>query len=250
MASRQKTFESFLARNDYSDFALQVARWNYLANGKDIVNGKDKQAFQWTLIQEEVEEIIDAVKEGNKKQTLAEICDLFVVSSYLAFLKIHENNKGAGVDTVVQKMGEYLYAPRTKERLSLFGIDESVANQETYSTLKWAVSALNQYGADSMYALQAIIDANYTKFPLVTELIQAYAEHNIPTDADNTVFHGLCTQECLRIEEEFKGRYKGVTCEHVILDDNDLVGRLIFRDDQGKILKPLTFKKADISSFC
>lgn len=243
MASRQKTFDSFLRDDNFVPYAKQVAEWNFIANSKKIVNGIKVREFQWGLIEEEAEEIFAAVKESDKKQTLAEVCDLFVVSTYGLFLHLHENNRGCTLDEVISKMAETCSVPKGRGRTSLYSLDENIFSKQQYEVVKWAINALEQFGGNSTGALQAIIDANYTKFPFATDLIAAYDQHGLPYGDD------ICKQECARIEEEFKGRYKGVQCEHVLLNENDLVGRLIFRDDQGKILKPLTFKKADISPF-
>lgn len=203
----------FQKSTDFTKFSNMIIDWNATGRqGKHDFSEKTID-FQKKLVKDELDEMMEAFENKDATELLKEMCDVFVVASYWHFLTTGKKEK-----------------PQVLMLPALYDIDyftqikyDFETLESPYLVLQDIMILLNSFNADTTSALLEVIDSNYSKFPFTSEIYN--------TDI-----------ECKRIEEEFKGRYKGVTVQTF----ND---HLIFKSDAGKILKPVTYRDADVKKF-
>lgn len=201
---------------DYTEYARQVVAFNNINEVVTTENIKTKINFQKVLIAEEFRELVEAYEERDKTNFLKELCDLFVVTSYMQYLEhgecIYEGsafiNNGGRVGTISSTFAS---------------LSDWIYLEDYLMVLKTVIGLLNKLDVDDQKALSLVNENNFSKYPIYSQLCE-----------------GEYDAEVKEIELRGSGRYLGV---------NWCVSncRVIFRDCFGKVMKPIGYKSVDVS---
>lgn len=133
---------------DYNEYFDEVIEWN----GVVLVEPKELSA-QWTLVEEEAQELFEAYDKGDIKEFFKELCDLFFVSSYAAF--IEDNHVKAFVSC--QDSIEYL----------LSVLEDSVYSKDVARTFLITLELMNSVNQNALNnTMNAVMRSNWSKiFP-------------------------------------------------------------------------------------
>lgn len=208
----------FLKSYDFSAPMNHVIEWNAIArNGKHDFN-QDVIDFQITLVEEESQELEEAIETSNKVLALDGLCDMFVTGAYWYFL---ENKSVAGGFNILPPLKglDYVLAAKT-----------DLKNRSSYMFMASVCSMLQLFNGNSEDALLEVLASNDSKYPLVK------GHEGSPEDM------------CIWIEDEYKGKHTGVT--YKIVKDSKGDKRYVFFNDKGKIVKPKSFFEPNLKQFC
>lgn len=205
------------------DCAIDVIKWNELAKGKvsDIDDLSSVVDLQEKFCREEFNELVGALSPDPEglDNFVAEACDLFVVASFKFYLLYRTT---------------YVYDPRPGSIPEIIeDIEYWVDRQQTDEALPRICDLLAS--VECTHIMEAKLRSNWTKLPKFSEFLNAVEYDDFTKAIDMSV---AVENECARIELESDGRYKGVKCE--VYSGRDT--HLIFKDDAGKVVKPLTYK--------
>lgn len=228
-------------RNFYNE-AWRVVAWNATARSGEHDFSEQAKANQFKLVKEECEELFDAAKANDRVEMLDAICDIFVVASYAVFL---ESKGSRGYDSLLSRLS-FREPQKSDNHLSLLELDDYLYNQKSVNYIyQWAVKALCVFDANTMGGLLEVLSSNDSKFPRLTELVDAQREEMyLGKDGSDPI-----EIESQRLNEEHKGRYEGITGNQINTNSSELDGRVVFRDSNNKIMKPLTFRPAALLKF-
>lgn len=205
--------------HDFTWAFSRVVEWNKVArDGKHIFDDKTI-SFQKKLVEEETKELFDAIDAKDKVEALDALCDMFVVGSYWYFLQNKDNKPSSYIASIPLHGVDYVKAAK-------FDIEQD----SSYLFMMSVTSMLLKFEGNVKGALEEVLSSNDSKFPLVQDS-DALAS---PEDT------------CRWIESENEGRYTGVTAK-IIGKGKDK--RYVFLDSNGKIMKPKTFFKPDLTKF-
>lgn len=224
------TYETLLGLtrdNSLFEYAKHVVHWNDVARKARGGNHTDRD-LQWSFVQEEFDETVEALRQGNRVEVVDGACDLFVVASYALYL-----DKIRSSSTDRQALGELCSPCRFDEEthFSLIDLERSIyEDKNRFSTLAQVVALIYRLDISISYNLGEVLASNDTKYPTIAEL----REHHPGKELVEAL-----EQECRDIEDRNQGRYKGVNFSRV--DE-----RVVFFDETGKIMKPVTFRKPKI----
>lgn len=179
----------------------------------NIAGSQATEEQQRALVIEEARELVEAFESGDPAATLKEATDLLVVSCYFDNITNYPSNYR--LYTIAEIPFSILQIKRRLEKPL-----EGVIGISYYAT-----SILASINADVEGAMQAVIDSNMSKFPVGSS--KEKQQH---------------LAEAKRIEENSDGRYKGVKHSY-----NN--GRVIYRDENNKIMKPDTYTAPNIGRF-
>lgn len=193
-------------------FYQNVMLFNKLA-GNDVENVLLIPKYKGFL-REELEEAICAFKLKDPLNFIEEIADSLFVASYLMALECGEV---CLQDTVSPMRLAYL-EPSMKTIETSLEADSEIFNGVVLLTLLEEVAMC--LDCDLGGVLDAVAVANLSKFPLVGGI-------DPDCEVDRLVAEGRYTNICY----------------------TELEGRYVFKDGCGKVLKPSTFKKEDLTEF-
>jgi hypothetical protein len=225
-----KVYETLLAMTKPSDlcaYAEHVIEWNHVAY-RARNNVATPFDLQWGFIREEFNELVDALRVGDRIETVDAACDLFVVASYACQLK----------------SPEYLREACTPSPTLTFTIGDLEHNlygnmQDPVYVLKLVTALCYRLDINLDYNMQQVLHSNDTKYPYLQDVLALWPdkEHN-----------EALRLECKAIEDRSNGRYSGVRCHKVYnaKDPGSTDPRLVFFDNNGKIMKPSTFESPKI----
>lgn len=225
-----KVYETLLAMTKPSDlcaYAEHVVEWNHVAY-RARNNVATPFDLQWGFIREEFNELVDALRVGDRIETVDAACDLFVVASYACQLK----------------SPEYLREACTPSPTLTFTIGDLEHNlygnmKDPVYVLKLVTALCYRLDINLDYNMQQVLHSNDTKYPYLQDVLALWPdkEHN-----------EALRLECKAIEDRSNGRYSGVRCHKVYnaKDPNSTDPRLVFFDNKGKIMKPSTFESPKI----
>lgn len=197
---------------DYKQYAEEVARWNMIANNGQMNRSYEALKIQERLIEEEFNELVN--EYGKEKiDFLKELCDLFVVSSYMMFLKDEVDDITFINDT---KYG----SPSISGALGT--LSDLILMRDWYGVVKCCVGLLTTIDADTKKALSLVNQNNFSKF--------------VHYDEESEVIYDHIIKE---IESKSEGRYTDITWAKV----GDYV---VFKDGKGKIMKPTNYKSVNL----
>ena len=196
--------------------AVETARileWNEVAGGGNHDYSPAKLDLQRELILEEAAEVIQAYDDKDRTNFLKEVLDLWVVSSYGAFLsdkkeylKPFHQGRPASLKEAIDDIREVLGNPYSY----------TVSLSMVYKSR----DLLEVVNADVVGALRAVNASNFSKFCR-------------ECDPDAVVE---------QLTEDYKGRYTGITwCKY-----SDLY---IFKDERGKVLKGPYYTEVSLNKF-
>lgn len=226
--NKLKQMHSTGDRYDWEAFAQSVIDWNYQANSQAHDFSDEKYDKQCNFIREEFQEVVEAIESGDKRETIKELVDLVVVSSYAMFLR--------GCFGLDFKPNPFFH--KQMERVYF----ENIVYPYPTNVYNWAIQQLISIGSFEEIA-DGILEANWSKLPEKSEWIETCVNYYAFLDE----FDGnpqLCpTQDALLCEVEdleADGRYTGVHMEEF-----EYKGKMhiVLKDSNNKILKPITFKE-------
>lgn len=210
----------------FQEEADRVLKWNLMARGGNDEFTEEDYDLALDLVKEEAKELLEEHENRNRVGFLKELIDYFVVSCHLL--------------AVFNRLSHLPYSANIKtfDVASIEGdIDAlSIENVDDILNIEVACSILSQVHANVKPAMNEVLSSNESKFPTQQQLCDAY---------DTKDWHEAVEKECLRIEKESNGRYTGVSATYY----GDFGGYFVFKDSNGKIMKPITYKPADVSPF-
>lgn len=192
-----------------------VLSWNNFVGNK--LNKKGLEELYTNLVKEETTEIFDSIKSNDSVEFLDGVCDTLVVGSFLLAVKKQkdfENYKLSFNKVNVEPSINYL---------------ETLINENVLNNIEEILSLVENIGYSSglniELAFKEVMESNWSKFPLIEKV--------------NPV------EEIKYIEDQ--GRYKNINFEkNIDLNGNE---RYIFKDGNGKVVKPSTFKEPQLKEF-
>lgn len=228
MKSIYKTLREMSRDKTLIEYADHVIQWNEVA-AKAKGHVYTPLNKQWEFVEEEFEETMKALREGDKVEVVDGACDLFVVTSYAYFLK---NVQGVGYSrSSLEKACEY----DAQEVFSPLCLEKAIYDvPNEYKALKQVIALLYRLDINLSYNLGEVLDSNDSKYPTMEQLRSAHGDlSGRHTDEEHL------DAACDLIEKLNKGRYSGVYAKNI--DD-----KYVFFDAGGKIMKPVTFRKPKI----
>ena len=167
-----------------------------------------------SLTQEEVKEFNQALSDNDLNEAVKELADIFVVAS--VYGDLYSTNT---------MLGYIRDVPNTEGIHQLVIADKNWSGQAEINTIEYifdcATMMSRSFNFDFLTYLDAVIDNNFDKLPLVESV----------EDPE---------RDAKAIEEGSNGRYKGVTFEEVV--DNSGNKRYKFVSGHGKVLKPIGYE--------
>lgn len=206
--------DSYDYREGVARFYERVIEFNKVA-GNDYTDPKINKLYKG-LVQEEFKELLQAYKDGDPVEYCKELADCFVVTSYYMLCEDSHYIKDLG-------HAEYVCTGPvdTTDPWKFY-------DNDPFLYLMQLEKLGNALDVDFVGVLHAVMDSNFSKFISVHEAVTGYGGDLAPL--------------CKKLEENSKGRYTGVTSQ----ESN---GYIVFRSDQGKIMKPPCYFEADIKKF-
>lgn len=185
-----------------------------LIGAYDEASFLEKLNLYRNLTQEEVREFNQALSDNDLNEAVKELADIFVVAS--VYGDLYSTNTLLG----------YISDVPNAEGIHQLTISYKNWNgQAEINTIEYifdcAVMMSRGFNFDFLPYLEAVIDNNFDKLPLVGSV----------EDPE---------EDAKAIEEGSNGRYKGVTFEEVV--DSEGKKRYKFIDINGKIMKPVGYE--------
>ena len=222
----EDNLKSMIIKEPFSwqKFVEQVIRWNYLAGNKSHEYGDEKYENQLRLVREEFKEVLKEIELKDISALKSELIDLVVVSSYAMFLQ-----------------GRKTFSMNPFYGRSISAVAPMILDfTDPREAYQFAVTTLNQIG-DYEFIAQDVLANNDTKIPLVKDFVdEAVAtfwqlDKYDPNPCSCPISQAIRYQ-ILAIEAD--GRYTGVNATIIDFEDNQYI---VFKDSNGKVLKPCTF---------
>lgn len=222
-----------LSLSDNSVWAADhVREWNLAA--AHAKGGKlTPLDLQLSFIEEEFNEVLEAIDEGDLDHLMKEACDLFVVTSYAGYLlretldwkdlfERDTNNKF--------EIGTFMHILSR----AMAGEHQSM---NVAKLCRMSTALLFQLRGDTEGMMKKVLESNDSKFATLQNLRAAHGVPPVQVDVPSLV--GL---ELKELTNRFEGRYTGFTCSEISYRGEK---RFIFLDGKGKIMKPSSFMDAD-----
>lgn len=203
---------------NWDNFYKEVVTWNLAFRPEGYIFTQEDIDLQHKLVLEEFNECLEELKKGDVYSLKKELVDLIVVSSFADYIK----NKQ-----------EQFFPDNETYQYSLSDVHNWIDLHEYTWVSQFACAVLEKLG-NFQHITEGILKANWSKIPTVEEFLEQGADYYGHKILDVRIEH-----ECKMIEYKSEGRYSGVTCKEVEIKGNK---HLIFTDNNGKIMKPSTFK--------
>jgi NTP pyrophosphatase (non-canonical NTP hydrolase) len=192
-----------------------VISWNDFVGNK--INNKELSNLYIDLVKEETQEIFDSIENVDAAEFLDGICDTLVVGSFLLALKRQRDFSDYEISKQHVDFKESIFKLRKLVQYNTYeNIEEIIILVENISY---------SLDLDIEKSFEEVMISNWSKFPLI--------ENVTPLNEIKYI--------------ESKGRYKEVRFEKNI--DSKSLDRYIFKDGNGKVVKPSTFKEPKLSQF-
>jgi len=202
---------------NFTEQAQKIKDWNIIANSGKMNISMQALELQGDLVQEEGKEVFAAYSEKDLEGFVKELCDLFVVTSYMTYLEY------AFKDDVVKEDDLFTLTLQEGDRTPskmLSNLSEALENNWGAAILNNTIGLLAALEGDGKSNLDKVIDNNYSKFVKIK----------------NNEGAAIYDLTCVQLEAASKGRYINIKWE--IVGDY-----IVYKDSKGKILKPLNFKE-------
>lgn len=219
---------------DWLEFVQSVINWNKAKLNGEHDYSDDAYELQQKLTHDEYLEVLEAIDSGDKTEIIKELVDVVVTASYGMFLT-----------------GVTLFKPNPFCNNTLTTMESFSENYQDGFSLgfsvfyQWAISELEKIGSYGEIA-DGILLANWTKIPTVEDFVQgivatSWTLDRFDSDPFSCPLEVAIQEQILAIESG--GRYNNVTGQVVSVNAQD---RVVFKDGNGKLLKPCTFKEFKI----
>lgn len=189
--------------------------------------------LQLSFIEEEFNEVLEAIDEGDLDHLMKEACDLFVVTSYAGYLlretldwkDLFERDTGSKFE-----IGTFMHILSR----AMSGEHQSM---NVAKLCRMSTALLFQLRGDTEGMMKKVLESNDSKFATLQNLRAAHGVPPVQVDVPSLV--GL---ELKELTNRFEGRYTGFTCSEISYRGEK---RFIFLDGKGKIMKPSSFVDVD-----
>jgi len=237
MSKIRATLKTMTRKPTLIDQAMHVVTWNSVAvsarGGAFTPLNK-----QFDFLEEEYDETIKALAEGDMVEVVDGVCDMFVVASYAFWLTLKGNKDHVDDDSIKSLISLCKYNPGVS--FSLVELEMAIAEErKAYKALEQVIALAYSLDINLGYNLNEVLASNDSKYPTMAELRAELDKQwaNIKTLSDDEVL----AHEAKQIEAREGGKYSGV---YAVL--NEATGQYVFLTDAGKIVKPITFRKPKI----
>lgn len=237
----------------------RVLDFNLTARGKHDFSLKGVK-FQKTLVEEEMKELMEAIDGRDRTEVIDALCDLFVVGTYWHFLaKMNDHLEGVSEEEMhsvpsgslrrslyqivendsIREVEDYLASSRFAGESPGYlasRLKDSIDFDISYTAVNLIGELLRSLNFDHESALNQVLSSNDSKLPKFADLAAALGDKLSDGLVDfNAAPEGLVLSAQAEIlNTEHAGRYKGIA-------GTLLNGRAVFKDSDGKIMKPCTF---------
>lgn len=221
---------TFVKPTNYLKYVQHVIQWNSIATGGVHDHSPSNIERQVSFVKEEFQEMMEALANDDKVEYVDALADLVVTVGYWLYLKEPE--------TITKNctLNSFNFGANHIKALEL-----AITNDEPYVALQEVMSLFYQAECLVDKIIWEVLDSNDSKYP---------ALHKCLRSGEMVIYEGDCDFErswtpermCKIIETKYAGRYTGITYQ--VYD-----GKVIFKDDKGKIVKPLTFKNPKLKDF-
>jgi len=214
---QMRKFESL----DLTYLLRQTVEWNKISRLGKFDFSEEAKQLQAKCLQEEVNELRQAVKDQDGVEMLDALCDILFVSAYAAFLK---EGGSLNYESLIFTYDDVVY-----EELKTFNwedmlnqMDSAVEQELFYEICMVTLGMGLVFDVDFKAAYENVVESNFTKFPL-TDDVMVGAE--LEWFNAESKYDDVCV-------EEFEGHF-------------------IFRCDggDGKIVKPRLFVEPELEQF-
>lgn len=247
MNTKDKDFVNSLLKTDIKESFVQCAQrvidWNFAARGKHALSTSEL-LFQWKLVEEEYSELYDlGVSKRNRKEVIDALCDLFVVSVYADFQA--RNLIGTYKDC---PFDIFPYSSEEKADIldNLSILTYYVGQQMGNGVVRHCIEIMKKLDFDCIAALKEVLDSNDSKIPTVEKFHEEFYKQHFYFSDNDVALDEMIKLESDLIEKRNNGRYKGVTGAIVTVNGSQ---RVVWKDENGKIMKPLTYFEAKLGGF-
>lgn len=232
MIKLYRKLEELSLSDNFAWAAEHVRDWNLAA--AQARGGKFTPLdLQLNFVEEEFNEVLEAIDEGNLDHLMKEACDLFVVTSYAGYLLR---------ETLVWKE---LFERDTESKFEIGTFMHllsraMVGDHQSMNVAKlcrMSTALLFQLRGDTEGMMKKVLESNDSKFATLQNLRAAHGVPAVQVDTPSLV--GL---ELKELTNRFEGRYTGFTCSEIHYRGEK---RFIFLDGKGKIMKPSSFVDVD-----
>lgn len=232
MIKLYRKLEELSLNDNFAWAAEHVREWNLAA--AHAKGGKlTPLDLQLSFIEEEFNEVLEAIDEGDLDHLMKEACDLFVVTSYAGYLlrlplgwkDLFERDTDSKFE-----IGTFMH---TLSR-AMVGEHQSM---NVAKLCRMSTALLFQLRGDTEGMMKKVLESNDSKFATLQNLRAAHGVPCVQVDVPSLV--GL---ELKELTNRFEGRYTGFTCSEISYRGEK---RFIFLDGKGKIMKPSSFVDVD-----
>lgn len=232
MIKLYRKLEELSLSDNFAWAAEHVRDWNLTA--AQARGGKFTPLdLQLNFVEEEFNEVLEAIDEGDLDHLMKEACDLFVVTSYAGYLLR---------ETLVWKE---LFERDTESKFEIGTFMHllsraMVGDHQSMNVAKlcrMSTALLFQLRGDTEGMMKKVLESNDSKFATLQNLRAAHGVPAVQVDTPSLV--GL---ELKELTNRFEGRYTGFTCSEINYRGEK---RFIFLDGKGKIMKPSSFVDVD-----
>lgn len=232
MIKLYRKLEELSFSDNFAWAAEHVREWNLAA--AHAKGGKlTPLDLQLSFIEEEFNEVLEAIDEGDLDHLMKKACDLFVVTSYAGYLLrspldwkgLFERDTGSKFE-----IGTFMHT------LSCAMVGE-LQSMNVAKLCRMSTALLFQLRGDTEGMMKKVLESNDSKFATLQNLRAAHGVPCVQVDVPSLV--GL---ELKELTNRFEGRYTGFTCSEISYRGEK---RFIFLDGKGKIMKPSSFVDVD-----
>mgnify|MGYP004674396035 FL=1 len=232
MIKLYRKLEELSLSNNFVWAADHVRDWNLTA--AQAKGGKFTPLdLQLSFVEEEFNEVLEAIDEGNIDHLMKEACDLFVVTSYAGYL-LRETLVWRDLferDTESKfEIGTFMHLLSR----AMVGDHQSM---NVAKLCRMSTALLFQLRGDTEGMMKKVLESNDSKFATLQKLRAAHGVPAVQVDIPSLI--GL---ELKELTNRFEGRYTGFTCSEVVYKGEK---RFVFLDGKGKIMKPSSFVDVD-----
>lgn len=239
----------------------RVLDFNLTARGKHDFSPKAVQ-FQKTLVNEEMEELMEAIYARDRTEVIDALCDLFVVGTYWHFLaKMNDHLEGVSEEELyvtregslrrslyqmveedsVREVEDYLASGRfggESPGYLVSRLKDSIDSDFSHTTVTLIAELLRSLNFDHETALDQVLSSNDSKLPKYATLVSALealtALYSNGNNGNVAEVDTILAIQAELLNKDHAGRYEGIT-------GTLLNGRAVFKDKNSKVMKPCTF---------
>lgn len=210
---------------DFYPYVKHVIDWNGIKlSGKHDFSQKNKD-LQKKFVQEEYTELMTLGFEAqNKVEVMDGLADLVVTAGYWMYLK------DPHIISSSCKLLTYSFGTNYAKN-----IQYAINKDDPWEVLQGVMALCHQVDFKVGEAIREVLRSNDSKMPSIDD----YKAYHGVGDAE---LGETLVMESKTLNSKFEGRYEGIYA-------TESVGHIVFRDKEGKIIKPLMYSEPDLKLF-